>query len=375
MMMTGTVGSISLTRVRSSRPSPCFMRRSVTTTSAGCRANASSAAAPLSAISAISPAASRSLATVRAMSTTSSTTSTRSLRASGRHACASYALGVRRPQHGRGRPRPRRAGEIDPAAMVAHDAGRDRQPQPGSLAPRLGREERIEDRLQVLGRDARALIDDPDADHPAVRREGFQADVPIRLRGIARVEEQVHQHLLQLIRVGGQHRQVVLHGDVELDVARVQLPGQKLARAIDGVLQRHRPALRRRPAREIENLTDGRRDVVDVLDDDVQILRARAAAHLAQHLLGAAANHRQRAADLVRHLRRQHADRDQLLGAHQLVLQIARRRHGARIAQLVLEGQGAALLPQDEEPDARDRERRADRRDDDPRQQPGLRDP
>ena len=126
------------------------------------------------------------------------------------------------------------------------------------------------------------------------------------------------------------------------------------------------------PAREIENLTDGRRDVVDVLDDDAQILGARAAAHLAQHLLGAAANHRQRAADLVRHLRRQHADRDQLLGAHQLVLQIARRRHGARIAQLVLEGQGAALLPQDEEPDARDRERRADRRDDHARQEPGL---
>ena len=87
------------------------------------------------------------------------------------------------------------------------------------------------------------------------------------------------------------------------------------------------------------------------------------------------ADHRQRAADLVRDLRRQHADGDQLLGAHQLVLEIARRRHGARVAQLALEGQGAALLAQDEEPDARDRERRADRRDDDPRQQPGLRDP
>ena len=61
----------------------------------------------------------------------------------------------------------------------------------------------------------------------------------------------------------------------------------------------------------------------------------------AQHLLGAAADDGQRAADLVRDAGRQHADGDQLLGAHQLLLQAAQlglildEREGAH-AQLVV---------------------------------------
>ena len=63
-----------------------------------------------------------------------------------------------------------------------------------------------------------------------------------------------------------------------------------------------------------------------MLDDDAQVLGARPVGDGAQHLLGAAADDRQRAADLVGDTGRQHADRDQLLGANQLVFQIAQLR-------------------------------------------------
>ena len=161
MMMTGTVGSIALDPASGrSSPSPLFMRRSVTTTSAGCRGERAPAPRRRCRRSRRrSPPPPDRWRRSRAMSTTSSTTSTRSLPAAAVMP-APRRCGDRRPQHGRGRPRARRAGEIDLAAVVAHDAGRDRQPQPGPLAARLGREERIEHRLQVLGRDARALVDD-----------------------------------------------------------------------------------------------------------------------------------------------------------------------------------------------------------------------
>ena len=80
-----------------------------------------------------------------------------------------------------------------------------------------------------------------------------------------------------------------------------------------------------------------------MLDDDPQIVgaRGRASTSARRHLLGAAADHGQRAADLVRDAGREHADGDQLLGAHQLVLEVAQlgpildQREGAH-AQLVV---------------------------------------
>ena len=38
------------------------------------------------------------------------------------------------------------------------------------------------------------------------------------LRGVAGVEQQVHEHLLQLIGIGGQQRQIVLERDLELQM-------------------------------------------------------------------------------------------------------------------------------------------------------------
>src|SRR5437870_12884767 len=50
----------------------------------------------------------------------------------------------------------------DLAPVLLHDLVADGQPQPGALADRLGRVERIEDAAEALGRDARAGVADRD---------------------------------------------------------------------------------------------------------------------------------------------------------------------------------------------------------------------
>ncbi len=52
--------------------------------------------------------------------------------------------------------------------MLLHDAVGDRQPETGSLAVLLRREERIEDALEALLVHALAVVDDLDLDHAFV---------------------------------------------------------------------------------------------------------------------------------------------------------------------------------------------------------------
>src|SRR5579871_51448 len=53
-----------------------------------------------------------------------------------------------------------RAGEVDLPAVIPDDPLDDRQPEAGPLTALLGREERIEDSVDVSGGDPAALIDD-----------------------------------------------------------------------------------------------------------------------------------------------------------------------------------------------------------------------
>src|SRR5579871_1351326 len=319
---TGTLGSFRLTPRRTSSPSTFFMRRSVTTTSAGSEAKRSSAAVPLPAISVSNPAASSSLATVCATSMTSSTTRARILR---------MELLVRRlrrhgPPHRNLRTLFQRARNMNFAAVVADDAGHDGEAQPRPLAALLGGEEGVEHRVEVLGRDAAPLILHVDLEKStfwtslAARRDRHPAALA---RGVAGVEQQVDQHLLELVRVGRHVRERGVEARDELEVAGVELPLQEGPGALDDGPQRHRAPLDRLPPREVEHPADRRGDVVDVLDDGAQVVGARAAVEHAQHLLGPPADDGQRAADLVRDPGRQHADGDQLLGPDQLVLERA----------------------------------------------------
>src|SRR5579864_3809837 len=58
--------------------------------------------------------------------------------------------------------------------LLSHDVVADRQPKAGPLAGRLGREERLEQLVLDVGRDANAVVANPHLDHVAeiARRHG-----------------------------------------------------------------------------------------------------------------------------------------------------------------------------------------------------------
>src|SRR4051794_13892597 len=251
MITTGTVGSARRTPSSTSMPSTSFMRRSVITTSAGSPAKRSRALAPPPATSVSKPTCCRSLAMVSAMSTTSSTTSTLSLR-TGR-------LRVNGPEDGHRGPLALGAGQVDLAAVVADDAGDDGEAEAGPLAPLLGGEERVEDGVQVLEGDPAALVDDLERDLGA-GPAGAQPEQASGVGGVAGVEQQVDQHLLQLIGVGGQGGQIRRQLRLEPQAPRLELPLQELAGPAHDALQGHRPPHDRLPPGEVEELADGRGD-------------------------------------------------------------------------------------------------------------------
>jgi hypothetical protein len=112
--------------------------------------------------------------------------------------------------------------------VLLHDRVGDREPEAGALANLLGREERVEDPLlHVLGTpavvvdledDRRVLRFVPGADDEraaAVRREH-------RLLG---VDDEVEQHLLQLVRVGEHVREAGRERLDDVDVGDALLVG------------------------------------------------------------------------------------------------------------------------------------------------------
>src|SRR5882757_10112049 len=85
------------------------------------------------------------------------------------------------------------------AAEILHDAVGDGEPEPKALADRLGSHERIENALDHLGRNARTVVGDADADRVL---RGTHLDVDRGLfdigHGIERVGDEVDQHLFEL---------------------------------------------------------------------------------------------------------------------------------------------------------------------------------
>src|SRR5438105_1703054 len=89
--------------------------------------------------------------------------------------------------------------DLDPTTVLLHDAMADREPEPGALALRLGREERIENPIELRFHDAGAVVGDGNPDELAIarRRNADRASTRDRIAGIG---EEVHEDLVQLPR-------------------------------------------------------------------------------------------------------------------------------------------------------------------------------
>ena len=101
----------------------------------------------------------------------------------------------------------RRAHDINLAARLLHDGVYRRHAEAGALPASLGGEERLEDAGPGLLVHPHAVVEDvlASSDRPA---GGLDRDPASRLDGIARVQDQVHDHLLDLRAVGVDHPRI-----------------------------------------------------------------------------------------------------------------------------------------------------------------------
>src|SRR5215510_9103991 len=124
--------------------------------------------------------------------------------------------------------------DIDESAVAANYSGDGRQAESGSLPMFFGRKERVEDLGQILIRDSYARVNYPDGDVFArlhfdihsrvmfVNLEilGFDAKLPSLRHRVARVDAEVHQHLMKLRRIARDAPQFRLDRERDLDAFR-----------------------------------------------------------------------------------------------------------------------------------------------------------
>ena len=67
--------------------------------------------------------------------------------------------------------------DVDVAVVALHDRVHDREAEAGALAGRLGREERVEDVVQVLRRNADAGVAELELDAAVEQRRGAHAQL------------------------------------------------------------------------------------------------------------------------------------------------------------------------------------------------------
>ena len=138
------------------------------------------------------------------------------------------------------------------------------------------------------------------------------------------VDDEVHDHLVQLVGVAVHRRQAGRQVEHHVDVGAAQPVAGQLQRAHHHLAEHHRPAPRRPRPRHGE---EGPHDAGAALGGGVDLLdprrHRRVGRHLAQHR-GIADDDRERVVELVRHAGEQRPERRQLLA---LVQRLARARH------------------------------------------------
>src|SRR5882672_2914895 len=198
MRMTGSSGSSCCARRRSSIPSVPSILRSVTRTPGKSALSRPSAEAASAQTITSKPASSSHWVTACRIEASSSTNRT------------GPRSGMDRLLHCRLQDQARKlddkfgaaAGAVfgmHVAAKILHDAVGDGESEAEALADRLRGHERIEDALDHLGGNARAVVSDADADH-VLRAAHLDADRGLLDvgHGIERIGDEIDQHLLEL---------------------------------------------------------------------------------------------------------------------------------------------------------------------------------
>ena len=99
------------------------------------------------------------------------------------------------------------APHLNLSSVALDDAQADGEPKPCPLALALGREERIEDLRQHVGGDTAARICDLDDAGSLIFERSHRHDA-LSLDGLYRVQDQIHQYLLNHVAVGHKQRKL-----------------------------------------------------------------------------------------------------------------------------------------------------------------------
>ncbi len=126
--------------------------------------------------------------------------------------------------------------------MGVHDSERHRQAESRSLARRLCCEERLKDAGLNRPGDAGAVVFDEELDEAVVLLgcRDFDRPVTTGLHGLLRIEEEIHQDLLDLVRAALDVRQVRWNHGFKGDLVQAQFVMEDRPCVGDHVLERDR---------------------------------------------------------------------------------------------------------------------------------------
>ncbi len=220
----------------------------------------------------------------------------------------------------------------DPPAVLLDDRVGDGQAQAGSLAHFLRREERVEDLRPRLLRYPRPIVVHLEDDRVVLAVvPGADDEHAVAVRGqhgLLGVDDEVQQHLLQLVRVGEHLRQARRERGQDGDVRDALLVGAQRQRLLDDGVDVHHRARGVALAREREQVADDARRAVGLGEDHVEAAARLIVGLPLRQALGPGEDGGQRVVQLVRDARDRLAERRQLLGLQQLV--VAGRGSGRR---------------------------------------------
>ena len=170
--------------------------------------------------------------------------------------------------------------------------------------------------------DARAVVGEFHLHHVR-RREGADHDLAVlavRLQRLARVAEDVHEDLLQLVRIRHDDGQLGRELRDDLDVAGAQVVGHDLQHLLDHGVELHELALGGVLAREAEQALHDLVAAVRALGDELEVgSRLFVGGHLREQI-GEPDDGGQRVVQFVRHAGHELPDRRKLLALHELRL-------------------------------------------------------
>ena len=222
------------------------------------------------------------------------------------------------------------AGGDDVSAVFTDDAVAQAQAEAGALADFLGGEERIENALEIFGRNAGAIVVDGDAHGGSIARggDGDAARTLMRFDGLARVVDDVEHDLLDLVSVGQHERQLLGKMRDDLHVAGAERVGNHLQNVLDELVHGDGLAFRLLAARETQERLHDFRAAFGGLEDHVE-MAAVLVAHVGvlEHF-GKAHDGGQRVVQFMRDARDELADGGKFFTLDQLPLRSLERLDG-----------------------------------------------